>query len=317
MRITVLCSSVLLLAAQTCLSQTTLQKYLNLTPQQSTTLQQLQTAYESYAQKEQVRINQLNQEIQSIFSTPSPDPNQLGPRYLELETIRRDMLARIATVQQQSMAQLTAAQLALIAPLDTAMDLQPLVNDGQCALLLDTLQYYPGNTLPLAYTFYSPKGFSDPAAYIPPAPSASFCNSNTFPISVRQYLNLTDTQVAAIYAVSATYNEQYLRAQNQIADVQVQIRDLTAAPSPDPVAIGADYAQLVGIQQQIQTYGAQARTAARATLTPAQTTQLQVLQNSVTLQPLVSQAEACSLLVPVPSVGTADLILEYGVCVSP
>ncbi len=138
--------------------------------------------------------------------------------------------------------------------------------------------------------------------YVPPAPSGTFCSSSTFPVSVRQYLSLTDTQVGNLATASANYNDYYARQQNRMTELQFEIRDETAKDVPDPNALGLRYAELEAIGQDIQTQSTALRTNARKSLTSSQTAALKVLQDANNLQGVISQAAACHLLTLPPGV---------------
>ncbi len=296
----------LLFCAATCLAQQpSLTQFLNLTPAQVTAMQQLNTAYYSYLSTENNRVGTVDFELYSLYDSPPPDPNQLGPRYVELEAIRRDIAAHSTALQQQLAPQLTAAQRTAIQTLNTAVTLQPLISAGQCAFLLDAAApnvWFNSAQFAISGDFSVLVGSYIP--YLPAPPTASFCGSNVFPIAVREYLGLSDGQVSAIFNASAAYSDYYARQQNAIADLQVQIRDETTKPSPDPSVLGMKYVQLAAIGQDLRDRDTQLRQSARATLTPAQMTQLSILQTAVTLAPLITAAESCNLLVPTPGQGT-------------
>jgi Spy/CpxP family protein refolding chaperone len=295
-----------------------LQTYLSLTAAQVTAIHKLNADYQTYVSGKQSRIGTVDQELASLYSNPPADPNQLGVRYVELEAIRRDIAAHLATLQTQDAAALTKTQVSGIQSLDAAAALQPLIGDAQCGFLLDPsplpTSSFANFLLGSVHTdgvsgYFSILSGYVTYPYIPPAPTASFCGSTTYPISVREYLNLTDAEVSTIFTQSAAYNDYYARKQDRIADVDVEIRDETAKPSPDPLALGLRYSELEGIGQELQTAGAQLREAARAVLSAPQSTQLKVLQDDAALQLFVSQAQACNLLVLAPGTGSNVIVI--------
>ncbi len=123
----------------------TLQSYLGLTDQQISTLRKINNDFSSYVSLRQKRLNTVNSELTTEFTKQPPDPYQLGVRYVEVESIRRDVAAHLHDLQTQSTAVLTPAQAGLISTLSTAVVLQPLISDSRCAFLIDlsTIQYFP------------------------------------------------------------------------------------------------------------------------------------------------------------------------------
>ena len=309
-----------LLSVSVCLGQTqALRQYLGLTDPQAAAISKLNSDYQQYSSTKQQRIGTVNNELANLYASPSPDPGELGARYLELEAIRRDIAAQLATLQAQAAAQLSAAQVSKIQNLNAAAILQPLISDAQCGFLVDPLPAFADfllggviSTVPVTvarvgyFSWSGAIGFMT-LPYIPLAPTASFCGSAVVPISVRTYLSLTDAQVSTIFFASASYNDYYVRRQDRISDVNIEIRDETAKPSPDPAALGVRYAELESIGQDIQNAGTQLRQTARATLTPQQSAQLKILQDDLALQPVTAQAQACGLLVLAPGTAAGNL----------
>ena len=286
-----------------------LKQYLSLTDAQAASIVKLNSDYGVYVSGEQSRLNTINQELAGLYKAGSPDPTQLGPRYVEIEAIRRDMAAHLSALQGQVAAQLTAAQAGLVQMLSASITLQALVRDATCAYLIDPQPnpYF----ISTSAIFATRTGAFAPVTlpYVPPAPVATFCGSSEFPISVRQYLSITDSQVAALVAASASYNDYYAKQQDQIADLDVNIRDETAKPSPDPSVLGTYYSELAAVGQSIQHQGAAIRQQARGLLSPQQMATLKTLQDSAALQPIVSQGESCNLVVPPPGSSVLQVII--------
>ncbi len=254
-----------------------------------------------YQRSQDNSANALNAHLSALFAQTTPDPLDLGKTAVALELIRRDEAAKLATLQTNAAAQLTPAQASLVQNLDAAASLISLVQDAQCAYLLtpqpsswfDTSAFYPSGII---------SGLIDPKLglpIIPPAPTGSFCGSAIFPISVRDYLSLTDAQVAAIYQASAAYNDFYARQQNRLADLKQRAQDLLAAGNTDPVVLGQTYVDTATIGQQIRDKSAQLRDAAQSLLTPAQTAKLKTLQDVQILNSsgIIFNAVSCNLMV--------------------
>ena len=194
-----------LLTAASGFGQTTLRQYLNLTSAQAATLMRLDRDYETYQRAQDNQASTLTTHLYNLLAQTAPDSLDLGNTAVSLELIRRDEAAKLTVLQANAAAQLTPAQATLVQNIDVAASLVSLVQDAQCAYVLkpqvsqwfDTSVFVPSGVTSGIF------GFPVFPPIIPPAPTGSFCGSTVFPISVRDYLSLTDTQVSAIFQASA------------------------------------------------------------------------------------------------------------------
>ena len=303
-----------ILFAASCSGQT-LTDYFSLTSAQRTSITQLNRDYSTYLNGQQQQISTLNQQLQQLYTGGTPDPLQLGNRYVQIEMINRDEAAHLSTLQTQVAAQLTSAQAALIPALSQSITLAPLASDAACGFLMNQtspalslagfLLGYPYLTVPNQWFNIS----GAPFPVIPPAPSGTFCGSSTFPVSIREYMSVTDAQVAALAAASASYNDYYIKMQDQMNDLYVNIRDETAKPSPDPATLGLFYTSLAAIGQNITNQGAVLRQQALAFLSDSQKATLKTLEDSSALQQTAIQAIACNMMVTPP--GSSPTYISY------
>ncbi len=118
----------------------------------------------------------------------------------------------------------------------------------------------------------------------------------TYPISIRDYFSLTDSQVSSILALESAYQTLQTRKTNRTNDVEVEIRDETAKPAPDPLALGVRYAELVEIKQELTQADLDGRAAARNLLTPAQQAKLKALMDTTALSIYQFAATSCHFL---------------------
>jgi len=284
-----------------CWGQNDLRQRLGLTDSQAVAIVKLNQDYNIYWFARQERVGSLNNELSEIVGVPAPDAREIGVRAVELEAIRRDRVERQAVLRGQVAAQLTPAQTTSVNGLIAAYTLQPLANDAACAYLVNGNPYFPQYSSQLYPTGALRSGdfsLTPPLPYIPLAPTASFCNSNLFPISVRDYLGLTDAQIASIYAASAAYNDFYSRKQNRLTELRLEIEDLTAHGNTDPVALGLRYAEMAQIGREMEAKKAQLRDAARTVLNAPQTVKLKALQDTQTMleSNVLNEAVGCNLI---------------------
>jgi len=294
---------VLLLLALGCgsaVGQSTLRDYLKLTDTQAAAIGKLDSGLFDFVSAKELRAKQVNLELTAELAKASPDARELGVRYVELGSIAREEAAQRTAARGQIAALLTPAQMELLQALSAAAVQQGLVTDAQCAGLLEAPQ-------PPTFAFrsgdFSIIGTVPVASFVgvlSPFPATS-CLAQ-FPISVREYLNLTDAQVAGILGIRMAYNDLNARKQNRIADVQVEIRDETAKAVPDPVALGQRYAELNSISNETQQGDVEARDAAAKLLTAAQGTKLQMLKDAIPLEGFEREAESCNLVAPLAGI---------------
>ncbi len=300
----------LTLAYGAALGQSGLREYLKLTDAQAAAIGKLDSGLNDFVTAKESRAQKVKVELAAELAKTPPDARELGVRYVELASIAREEAAQQGLVRGQIAALLTPTQTGLLHVLSAAAVQQGLVADAQCAGLLDT---------PVQAFAFRSGDFSVVGAF--PVPiygvlkgvlglsPASSCGPQ-FPISVREYLNLMDAQVAGIVAVRAAYDDLNARKRNRMADVQVEIRDETAKAVPDPVALGERYAELNSLSSEIQQDGVEAQDAARKLLTPGQAVKLQRLHDAILLSGLEEQAESCNLAIA-PS-GVIRFLLDAG-----
>ncbi|MDQ6665239.1 MAG: hypothetical protein M3Z23_12695 [Acidobacteriota bacterium] len=118
------------------MGQTTLRQYLSLSDQQASAIVSLNIEFQRYDSGKQQRVNTVNSELADLYSQPPADVTVLGLRYVELESIRRDIAAHATTLRSQVDAVLTPTQLPLLQTLRNDAQLQALLNDAQCAFLI-------------------------------------------------------------------------------------------------------------------------------------------------------------------------------------
>ena len=285
--------------------QTRLQDFLHLTPAQVTQVLQLNAALDDATAPKIQRINTVNQELQAEYAKASPDAAALGLRYVELDSLSKEIAAAQAATISKVRALLDPSQTALVQQISAAMVQASLLSDASCVYLGAAPPQFaflfgnasvPGVALPVSGNSFASLllGYTTPYGTV----TGTNACSQLFPISVRNYLALTDAEVSAIQAIARSYEALAARKQARATDVQVEIRDETAKAAPDPVALGVRYAELLGISQELSQADQQGRVAARAVLTAEQKAKLQVLNDGAIAGNFSYTAQACRFLVP-------------------
>ena len=152
---------------------TEVKKFLNLTVDQSSTLNSIQTQYQLVFNNKMLRVNQVNQEIDQETVKPSLDSTALGVRYLELEVICREMKAATAGISISSLAVLTDTQKTKLKQLEDAQKLSPTIAQAQSLGLL-------AGGSPGVAVWFDTTGFSIP--FYQYAPIFQACRAATSPI---------------------------------------------------------------------------------------------------------------------------------------
>jgi hypothetical protein len=294
----------LLACAGACCAQSSLTQYLSLTGAQRSTILFLNTSYNSDWVAQQLKLLDADNQLSDLALQPGTDPLLLGQLAVTAETIRRDRVAKQLTLQTQVAAVLMPAQATAVQNLLAFAVLAPLAADAACANLVSpsvpqlSFSNFPGFLLGMAVLDSIPTPTILDIPDIPPAPTGLFCGLAQFPISVREYLGLTDAQVANLFSASAAYNDFYARKQNRLTDIQFQIADLTALPATDSATLGLPYIEMSQIGQQIKDKLAQLRDSSLSQLSAAQTAQVKTLQTvqDFSNAGLFANAVGCNLL---------------------
>ncbi len=288
-------SILLLLTLGTALfGQNSLREFLALTPAQIVQVRELNSTLDQYVSGKQQRRYQVRQELDAEYAKASPDAQALGERYVELDGIAREIAEARAAVGVKVGALLTETQRGLLRRISGAIVQQSLYSDAVCGYLTDSFPNVTGGATFGAISFYSP--FANfLLGYTVNTTSLGGCGPN-YPGSIRDYLALTDTQVGAILNSAATYQNLFSRRQARVADVEAEIRDETAKPSPDALALGNRYTELIVISRELARLERQAGAASRALLTTPQLMKLQALVDGNSLLIFVYPAEGCHFI---------------------
>ncbi len=278
--------------------QVRLSEFLKLTAAQVTQVLQLNTDLDKLISAKQQREYAVRQELQAEYAKPQPDARGVGQRYVELDSLEHEIATARAGVQVKVAGLLTDAQKALLQQVSAATVQGSLLRDASCAYLTDAIGTVPTGALRSGDFTVDPATGSSYAPFLLGVPVFGILSacSPDFPASIRNALALTDNQVSAIAGLQAAYRSLNARKQNRTADVLVEIRDETAKPAPDPLALGVRYAELGEIGQELTQADMQGRVAARALLTLAQRLKLQGLLDASAIASYIYVAESCHLL---------------------
>lgn len=129
---------------------------------------------------------------------------------------------------------------------------------------------------------------------------------------LKQYLNLTDSQVASLNSIAQQKVQAQTQISTQIAEKNQTLQTLLASPSPNPATVGQTLIDIHNLEAQLsvpttEPYHSQAL----AVLNPAQTTLLANLNTALQLQTPACEAVSANLIVQ-PSPSTVPLPLPSG-----
>lgn len=141
-------------------------------------------------------------------------------------------------------------------------------------------------------------------------PSSNDPGPADFPRELRQYLKLTDAEIAFILQGNSRYYRAVADNQTQIFDLQNKIAAETQKDTLDPQALGTFYTGIELLRRDLAKQLGDLRGNLRASLDDTQRGQLDALTQAQGLQRLIGEAQCESLLSPDPGPGnTIPLIL--------
>jgi len=116
------------------------------------------------------------------------------------------------------------------------------------------------------------------------------------PADLKQYLNLTDAEVAFILQANSDYNQTVSTQQQRIAQLQSEIAAETQKDPLDPMALGVRYAEIETIRPDLANQKKSLRDNLRASLDDSQRTKLNALTDANNLEPIIDDAQCENLL---------------------
>lgn len=148
-----------------------LQQFLQLTDSQLQTILTNNDAYNQLSWDKQHRILQVQSEIAEETGKPALNPNALGIRYAEIETICREMRDKANEYRSRNFDVLSLDQKPKLKVLEDALKLAPVISEAQYGNLIGGLPYAPygfsGNSggygSAVGVTFSSQNGCSLPS----------------------------------------------------------------------------------------------------------------------------------------------------------
>ena len=108
-----------------------LRAYLGLSDSQFQGFVQSNNEYSTFLNQKQARVAQVQREIAELTAASPLDPQGLGLRYAELETICRQQRDKAEEIGRRNRATLTDAQKVKMAALEEAVKLLPIYNEAQ------------------------------------------------------------------------------------------------------------------------------------------------------------------------------------------
>jgi hypothetical protein len=122
-------------------------------------------------------------------------------------------------------------------------------------------------------------------------------------LALRQYLDLTNAQVASIVRLNAEAQRFQVEKFRRQAQVNMEISQEMRRETLDPMAIGLRFVELEAIRREIAAEQARAAREVQALLTPAQRTRIQALQDVLRTYPVACEALAHNLMSPPQQTG--------------
>ncbi len=108
---------------------------------------------------------------------------------------------------------------------------------------------------------------------------------------VKQFLQLSDSQLQTILTNNDDYNRWSAEKQSRIRQVQSELADETAKAPLEPYALGIRYAEIETICRQMKERANEYRTRNIDALNQDQKAKLKVLEDAMKLAPIISEAQ--------------------------
>jgi Spy/CpxP family protein refolding chaperone len=134
---------------------------------------------------------------------------------------------------------------------------------------------------------------------------------------LKQYLNLTDSQVASLESIVQQKMQAQQQISAQISQKYQALQSLLQSASPDPNTVGQTMIDIQNLQKKLTPSTEPYHTEALAILTPSQTTLLANLNTALQLQPAAYQAVSVNLLVQPKPAGVVGILTPFPACPLP
>jgi len=125
-----------------------------------------------------------------------------------------------------------------------------------------------------------------------------WAQTTSFPLALKQFLDLTDAQILQIGKFSDSYNQTLREKQIRMTQLQFEIAQETAKEPIDPMELGVRYTEVAQIQKDLRNGQTNLRTSVRQVLTDAQKAKVKALDDAMKLQPLISEATCVGFIDP-------------------
>jgi hypothetical protein len=131
---------------------------------------------------------------------------------------------------------------------------------------------------------------------------------------LKQYLNLTDSEVTALEGIVQQKTQAQQQISAQISQKYQALQALLQSASPDPNAVGQIMIDIQNLQKKLTPSTEPYHTEALAVLTPSQVTLLANLNTALQLQTAAYQAVSVNLLVQPNRGGVVGVLTPFPAC---
>jgi hypothetical protein len=113
---------------------------------------------------------------------------------------------------------------------------------------------------------------------------------------VREFLQLSDSQLQTILTNNGEYNRWAFEKQTRIQQVQTEIVHETAKENLDPVALGVRYAEVETTCREMKLQAATYQKKNADVLTDAQKAKMKILEEAMKLAPVIGESQGGNLM---------------------
>lgn len=227
------------------------------------------------------RIFDLQTEIAAEIARSPLDPMALGVRYVEIETIRREIVARRAGLVPGNVALLTEEQRGRLGPLEAAMRLRGTWAEVEQLGLVATKCPAMIQCIAVPYRVPRPIGL------------------DSLPVqAAKDYLGLTDSQIGTLREQRRAFWTWAGQRDERAGEVEKEIAVEMARSPLDPMALGVRYVEVEMIRREIAERETGLVASSLGLLTEAQRGRVAELEGTMRLGEIGDEARVLQVLGP-------------------
>ena len=281
-----------------------LQRILNLTEAQWSRIEDLNSAWYSYAANKQSRLDTVQTELLEERLRPEPAASSFGVRYFEIAAICQEATATYATYRQNLRGVLSADQRVRLTQLEANQSLLPAIEEAQALALLgrsvkDAIQDPDLRTgwrsIKDVETPNLPGCMLNSPDSIPVIADKPLSTSTELYPNLTRYLNLSRGQFNQMATLKRMPQRDLDQAKQEAAQLQAQLQAESSQPAPRVDLLGATAIRLEQICRASIAIETGIQQALLRVLSARQQEAWQALERAKDLLPVLEESQQIGL----------------------